>query len=182
MLPHLSTLSKIFSCGELSFSKIKPAIEKTIHRIKYHPEKQKAVSELKQDPITNNILCEKELSAENEQQVKLYTEKYAELIIGNIHAHFPEDMLSMLGSFSIFNVEDFHSSSDSEEFKVYGNESIHILNDHYQDDENTDRYQWDDFHFEMIFIRGKWFEFKRNSEQQTEIETNSHSMVTMVHC
>ena len=93
MLPYLSTLSKIFSCGELSFSKIKPAIEKSIHKIKYPPEKQNAVSELKQDPITNHILCEKELSAENEQQGKLYTEKYAELITGNIHAHFPEDML-----------------------------------------------------------------------------------------
>ena len=182
MLPYLLTLSKMFSCGELSFSEIKPAIKKRIHRIKYPPAKQKPISELKQDPITNHILCEKELPAENEQQVKLYKEKYAELIIGNIHAHFPEDMLSMLGSFSIFNVEDFHSSSNTEEFKVYGNESIHILKGHYQDDENTDRYQWDDFLFEMILIRGKWFEFKRNNEQQTEIETNSHSMVTMVHC
>ena len=91
-------------------------------------------------------------------------------------------MLSMLGSFSIFNIEDFHSSSNTEEFEVYGNESIHIIKGHYQDDENTDRYQWDDFLFEMILIRGKCFEFKRNSEQQTEIETNSHSMVTTVHC
>ena len=41
---------------------------------------------------------------------------------------------------SIFNVENFHSSSDSEEFKVYGDESKHILKDHYQDDENTAGY------------------------------------------
>ena len=34
MLPHLSTLSKTFQSGELNFSKIKLAIEKTTHRIK----------------------------------------------------------------------------------------------------------------------------------------------------
>ena len=56
---------------------------------------------------------------------------------------------------SIFNVENFHSSSDSEEFKLYGDESIHILKDHYQDDENAAWYQWDDFCFEMILIRSK---------------------------
>ena len=43
-----------------------------------------------------------------------------------------------------------------------GNESIHILKHHYEDDENTARNQWEVFHFEMILIRGKWFEFKRN--------------------
>ena len=48
--------------------------------------------------------------------------------------------ISCVGIISIFNIENFHSSSDSEEFKVYGNESIHILKDHYQDDENTARY------------------------------------------
>ena len=63
---------------------------------------------------------------------------------------------------SLFNVENFHSSSDSEEFKLYGDESIHILKDHYQDDENTAWYQWDDFCFDMILIRSKWFGFKRN--------------------
>ena len=69
-----------------------------------------------------------------------------------------------LGSFSILNVQNFPSSSDSEEFTVYGNESIRILKDHCQDNENTARNQWDDFRFEMILIRGKWFEFKRNIE------------------
>ena len=73
-------------------------------------------------------------------------------------------MLSVLGSFSIFSVENFNSSSDSEEFKVYDHESIHILKDHYQDDQNTARYQWDDFCFEMILIRSKWFGFKSNIE------------------
>ena len=73
-------------------------------------------------------------------------------------------MLSVLGSFSIFSAENFHSSSDSEGYKVYDHESIHILKDHYQDDENTARYQWDDFRFEMILIRSKWFGFKSNIE------------------
>ena len=73
-------------------------------------------------------------------------------------------MLSVLGSFLIFNVENFPCSSDSEEFKIYGDESIHILNNHYQVDENTARNQWDDFRFEMILISSKWFEFKRNIE------------------
>ena len=49
--------------------------------------------------------------------MKLYTEKYAESMIGNIYAYFPEDMLSVLGSFSIFSVENLPSSSDNEEFK-----------------------------------------------------------------
>ena len=47
-------------------------------------------------------------------------------------------MLSVLETFSILNVENFPSSSDSEEFQVYDNESIHILKDHYQD-KNTAR-------------------------------------------
>ena len=167
MLPYLSTLSKSFQSGELNFSRIKPAIEKTTHRIKDFPEKRKPPTELKQDLIYHLILCEKEFSAENEQQMKLYKEKYAESIIGKIHALFPEDMLSVLGSFSIFNVENFHCSSDKEEFKVYDDESIRILKDHYQDDENTAGYQWDDVHFEMILIRSKRFGFKRNIESNT---------------
>ena len=47
---------------------------------------------------------------------------------------------------------------------LHGDESICILKDHYQDDENTARNQWDDFRLEMILIRGKWFEFQRNIE------------------
>ena len=168
MLPYLSTLSKTFQSGELNFSRIKPAIEKSTHRIKDLAEKEKPLTELKQDLASRHILCEKELLAENEQQVKLYTEKYGESIIGNIHTCFPEDILSVLGSFSmlgsIFNVENFPSSSDSEESEVYGDESICILKDQYQGDENTARNQWDDFRFEMTLIRGKWFEFKRNIE------------------
>ena len=162
LLPYLSILRKTFQSGELNFSRIKPAIEKTIHRIKDLAEKQKPLPELKQDLASRHILCEKELLAENEQQVKLHTEKYAESI--NVNACFPEDMLSVLGSFSIFNVENFPPSSDSEELKVYGDENIHILKDHYQDDENTARNQWNDFPFEMISIRGTWFGFKKNIE------------------
>ena len=48
MLPYLLTLSKTFQSGELNFSRIKPAIEKTTHRIKDLPEKQKPLTELKQ--------------------------------------------------------------------------------------------------------------------------------------
>ena len=114
MLPYLSTLSKTFQSGKLNFSRTKPATEKTTHRIKDLAEKQKPLTELNQDLASRHILCEKELSAENEQQVKLCTEKYAESIIGNVHAHFPEDMLSVLGTLSIFNVENFPSTSDSE--------------------------------------------------------------------
>ena len=86
-------MSETFQSGELNFSRIKPAIEKTTQKIKDLAEKQKCLTELKQDLASHHIHYEKELSAENEQQVKLYTEKYAESIIGNIHAHFPEDML-----------------------------------------------------------------------------------------
>ena len=120
--------------------------------------------------------------------MKLYTGKYAESIIGNIHACFSEDMLSVLGSFSIFNVENFPSSSDSEEVKVYGDESIHILKDHYQDDENTASNQWDDFCFEMILIRGKWFEFKSNIEsnklkiKQTATDWSLRYIITSYQC
>ena len=40
MLPYLLTLSKTFQSGELNFSRIKPAIEKTTHIIKDLPKKQ----------------------------------------------------------------------------------------------------------------------------------------------
>ena len=85
--PYLSTLSKTFQSGELNFSRIKPAIEKTTHWIKDLPEKQKPLTELKKDLIYHLILCEKELLTENEQQVKLYTEKYTESILSK--DHFP---------------------------------------------------------------------------------------------
>ena len=62
-------------------------------------EKQKSLTKLKQDLASCHILCEQELSAENKQQVKLHTQKHAELIIGNIHARFPGNKLSVLGSF-----------------------------------------------------------------------------------
>ena len=68
MLPYLSTLSKTFQSGELNVSRIKLAIEKTTHRIKDLAEKQKPLTELKQDRASCHIRCEKELSAENEKQ------------------------------------------------------------------------------------------------------------------
>ena len=40
MLPYLSTLSETFQSGELKFSRIKPAIEKTTHGIKDLAEKK----------------------------------------------------------------------------------------------------------------------------------------------
>ena len=162
MLPYLSTLSKTFQSRESNFPRIKPATKKATRRIMDLAEKQKSLTELKQDLASCHILCEQEVSAENEQQVKLHTQKHAELILGNIHTRFPRNKLSVFGSFSIFNVETFLPSSDSEEFKVYGDESVRFLKDHYQEDEKTARNQWDDFRFEMILIRGKWFEYKRN--------------------
>ena len=66
MWPYLSTLSKTFQSGEWNFSQIKPAIEKTTHRIKDHTEKQKPLTEIKQDLASCHILCEKELATENE--------------------------------------------------------------------------------------------------------------------
>ena len=86
MLPYLSTLNKTFQSGKSNFSRIKLTIKKTTHRIKDLAERQKPLTELKQDTASCHILCEKELSAEKEQQVKLHTEKHAELIIGNILA------------------------------------------------------------------------------------------------
>ena len=99
----LLALSKTFQSRELNFFRIKPAIEKITHRIKNLAKKKKSLTELKQDLASCHILCEKELSAESEQQVKPYTEKNAESIIGNIHARFPEDMLSVFGI--IFHIE-----------------------------------------------------------------------------
>ena len=111
MLQYLSTLSEIFQSGGLKFSRIKPAIEKTTHRIKNLAEKQKLLIELKQDITLRHILRLKALLARNEQQVRLYQEKYAESVIDNIHACFTKDMLSTLRSFS------FSSSSDSKNLK-----------------------------------------------------------------
>ena len=93
--------------------------------------KNKLLAELKLDLAPRHVLCEKELSAGNVQQKKLFARKYAESIISNTHACFQENMLPVLGLFSIFNVENIPSSSHSQEFKIYGNESIRILKDHY---------------------------------------------------
>ena len=115
MFPYSLTLSKKFQSGELNFSRIKPVIKKNNSEKKGSYWKQKTVTERKHDFASRHNLHEKELSTENEQQLKLYREKYIESMIGDIHACFPEDMLSVLGSFSIFSVENFPSSSDSEE-------------------------------------------------------------------
>ena len=162
ILPYLSKMSKTFQSGELNFSRIKPAIEKTTHRVKNLAKKQKPLTELKQDLASPHILCDKELSAENEQQVKLYTEKYAESIIGNIHVHFQKICYLCWDHFPYSMLKTFLLAVIVK--NLYGDESICILKDHYQDDENTARNQWDDFRLEMILIRGKWFEFQRNIE------------------
>ena len=66
MLPYLSTLSETFQSGELKFSRIKPAIEKTTHGIKDLAEKKMPPTELKQELASCHILCEKALLAGNE--------------------------------------------------------------------------------------------------------------------
>ena len=72
-LPLISTLSKTFQTGELNFSRIEPAIEKTIYRIEELVENQTPLQELKTDLTTRHALCEKSLSSNDEQKIQKNT-------------------------------------------------------------------------------------------------------------
>ena len=150
MLPHLSTLSKIFQSGELVLFQNKTSYWKNNSQNKRFSWKTEAPLWTQTGPYISPYYLWEGTLGWKWATSETINRKIC-WINCNIHACFPyednKDILSVLESFPICNVGNFHSSSDSEEFKVYGDESIHILKDHYQDDKNTARYQWDNFHF-----------------------------------
>ena len=67
--------------------------------------------------------------------------------------------MDVLDAFSIFNVEEFPPNRDSQQFIVFGNDEIATLKSHFGTSEEVVE-QWDNFRFEMLRLRKKWFVFK----------------------
>ena len=65
------------------------------------------------------ISVKKILTVEEEQLTQSYTESYAASIKISIQSQFPEEMLSVIGTFSNFNIEDFLSYQNSQQLKVH---------------------------------------------------------------
>ena len=68
----------------------------------------------------------------------------------------------VLDAFSIFNAEEFPPDSASQQFSVYGYEEMQVLKEHYGTENEVE--QWEEFRFEMVNLRKKWFNFKSQIE------------------
>lgn len=99
--------------------------------------------------MSQRSLCDKVLTVEEDELTQSYNKRYATSIKRSIWSRFPKEMLSVTSAFSIFNIEDFPSNQNSQQFKVYGLENIAQLQSHYQDDEKEVENKWSDCQFEM---------------------------------
>ena len=164
VLPHLSILSKTFQAGELNFSRISPAIEKTKFKIRKVVRNKTPLEELKKDLAGRHELCGKVLTDSQERFVQNVNEKYAKSIIKNIEERFPENSMAILKSLYIFNIDNFPADASSQQFLVHGLEEIDVLVEHYGNSERVHE-QWSDFRFEMQQLYRKWHDLKKNLER-----------------
>ena len=164
MLRHLSVLSKTFQTGSLNFSRIVPSIEKTKYKIQDLAKKRTHLEQLRLDINERLATCDISLSEEDEKLIETFGTRYAQAISKNIDERFPKEALDILDAFSVFNAELVPSDTNSNTFSVYGNREIEVLQNYYfSGDEkkaNALASQWQDFKFELVQMRKRWFEFR----------------------
>ena len=76
--------------------------------------------------------------------------------------------MDILDAFSVFNAELVPSDTNSNTFSVYGNREIETLQNHYfsgnEKKAKALAIQWQDFKFELVLMRKRWFEFREAVE------------------
>ena len=168
MLPHLSVLSKTFQTGSLNFSRIVSSIKKTKYKIQDLAKKGTHLEQLRLDINGRLVACDISLSEGDEKLIETFGTQYAQAISKNIEERFPKEALDVLDAFSVFNAELVPSYTNSNTFSVYGNREIETLQNHYfsgnEKKAKALAIQWQDFRFERVQMRKRWFEFREAVE------------------
>lgn len=165
MLPHLTTLSKTFQTGALNFSRVIPNIQKTKSKIMAVVSKDEPLVLLEKDIMATGRLgiCQIEVTEHMKQSMRRNTKNYATSICTNIDERFPESAQETLSAFAVFDLDSLPADPSSHEFNLYGEMEMRTL--HHQFFPNNElsetQDQWKDFKFELLQLKRKWNEYKR---------------------
>jgi hypothetical protein len=159
VLPHLAGLSKVFQSDTVNFSRIQPEIQHVKDKLQQIADEGKPVSQLKADldPEEGRLKHTglKISDSEVDRKQRLCSQ-YVLALCKNIDERF-QDSLPVLGAFSLFDPEAV-PAPDTPQFKLYGDENVKILADHYfQESENSpvqsERLlsEWSKFKYDLYF-------------------------------
>ena len=97
-------------------------------------------------------------------------------MLWNIDERFPQNVLSILDAFPVFNLDNSSTNTTSSEFSVYGHSEINVLFNHFlflflfvffffaNQEENKDIFieEWKSSKFDLLPMRKKWVSLKGN--------------------
>jgi hypothetical protein len=125
------------------------------------------LEQLKLD-VKGRLACNISLKEADEKRAEAFGTLYAQAITKNIDERFPKEAVDVLDSFSVFNAEHLPPDTKSNMFELYGKKEIDTLQNHYFcDDQKKAQHlpnKWQDFKFELVQLRKRWFEFKESVE------------------
>ena len=127
MLPSLTALNKTFQSGVISFSKIVPNILKTKAKLQQLFNNDETVNLLKDDLQMRLRRYHLQINEEQEGIITNIAERYTKAMIWNISERFPSNILEVLDTFSIFDLEKVRFDCSSNEFTVYCNSEAEII-------------------------------------------------------
>ena len=131
VLPHLSTMSKIFQKGAVDFSRIAPKIEYTKGQLDEAVETKSPISKLKEDLHENGRLSLLDMNATqyHYQVLENLLCNYVDALKANIDNTFQES-LHMVSAWSIFDPLKV-PNKDHPGFKLYGKTQVQTTVNHF---------------------------------------------------
>ena len=130
-LPFLTAFSRTFQTGSITFSRITPNIEKTKSKLQKILDEQKPLKLLKTDIKNRLQRCNLKVDEQVEEKIHSMTERYTKAMLWNIDGRFPQNVLSTLDAFSIFNMDNIPTNTTSSEFSAYGHSEINVVSNHF---------------------------------------------------
>ena len=144
VLPAIGELSRRFQKGSFSFAAILPTINMTKDSLQTILQDETPIQELQQDIDSLTDMCaDIRLNQRDATELQSLFRNYITALINNIERRF-EDSSPVLAAFSIFDPNVMPETT--EELKVYGNQQLETLSNHYfkdnQDKINRLKAQW----------------------------------------
>ena len=152
VLPILSSLSKTFQKGTISFSHIKPSIDYTLGKLDEVMQSKSPILDFKKDllPEGRLNLTEVSLTPAMEEQLSNLLVKYVRSLKENIHRRF-DDALPVVSAFSIFDPLAVPNPG-SPGFQSYGASEVKILAKHFYPGDTREHQlfaEWEKFKYDL---------------------------------
>ena len=132
------------------------------------------------------LLCGIQLTKNQKEVVHGLTKSYVNALDRTIRKRFPEDVITVLESFDIFNADIVPNDADVE-FAICGNTEIDVLQNYFfdEDEEKASKLKnkWQEFKHEMLSLKTKWAQFKKqlvSNQMKIKIASTEWSLKQIV--